>query len=299
MTNTEPERSLILHVDDVGMCHGANVAYLELSRLGTATSGSVMVPCPWFHEIAEAVGSDPAFDLGVHLTLNSEMPHYKWRPLSAPPASAGLTDAYGYFWEDVATLQRNAAPGAVETELRAQIDKAIEVGIDVTHLDAHMGAVMAPEFCDIYVRLGAEYGLPILLTSRIADYGPNHCFEGIDEEAHGRSVARARAMGFRIFDAVPETPWMHLDEVEPVYREKISGIPAGFSMFSLHCNAPGEIEVIEPDHFSMRTKEHALFREPSFLDWLKKQELHLAGFRGLRDELRRTMPNTSEGRPHG
>ncbi|MHA1571116.1 MAG: ChbG/HpnK family deacetylase, partial [Alphaproteobacteria bacterium] len=128
MTPPVPERTLILHVDDVGMCHGANVAYLELSRLGTATSGSVMVPCPWFHEIAEAVGDDNAFDLGVHLTLNAEMPHYKWGPLSAPPASAGLTDSYGYFWPDVATLQRKAAPEAVEAELRAQIDKAIAVG---------------------------------------------------------------------------------------------------------------------------------------------------------------------------
>ena len=296
MNAAEPIRTLILHVDDVGMCHGANVAYLELSRLGSCGSGSVMVPCPWFHEVAEAVGSDPAFDLGVHLTLNSEMPHYKWRPLSAPPAAAGLTDDYGCFWPDVATLQRKAAPGAVETELRAQIDMAIAVGIDVTHLDAHMGAAMTAEFCDIYVRLGAEYRLPILLTSRIADYGPRHCFEDFAEDVHAQHVASARAAGLPIFETVPETPWVHLDDVETVYRQMIGGVPAGLNMFSLHCNAPGDIEAIEPDNFAIRTKEYSLFRKPSFRVWLEQQGLHLTGFRALRDALRGAGPKTGRGR---
>ncbi|MDE0656329.1 MAG: ChbG/HpnK family deacetylase, partial [Acidimicrobiaceae bacterium] len=44
---------LVIHADDVGMNHGANRAFVELSRLGTVTAGSVMVPCPWFSEIAE------------------------------------------------------------------------------------------------------------------------------------------------------------------------------------------------------------------------------------------------------
>ena len=47
-------RVAILHVDDVGMCHGANVAFLELARAGFVDTGSVMVPCPWFPEIAAA-----------------------------------------------------------------------------------------------------------------------------------------------------------------------------------------------------------------------------------------------------
>ena len=164
MAAAKSRRRVVLHEDDVGMCHGANSAFLELVRLGVCSSGSVMVPCPWFLEIAEAAAADPSIDLGVHLTLNAEKRHYKWRPLTAPSPKSGLTDEHGFFHPDVATTRRKASPEAVETELRAQIDAAYAAGIDVTHLDAHMGAAFSPEFCDIYIRLGLEYRLPILLT---------------------------------------------------------------------------------------------------------------------------------------
>src|SRR5262245_4660966 len=90
-------RTVILHVDDVGMCHGANRAYLELARAGAVTSGSVMVPCPWFPEIAEAAAADGSLDLGVHLTLTAEWPHYRWRPISTSSPASGLLDDDGYF----------------------------------------------------------------------------------------------------------------------------------------------------------------------------------------------------------
>src|SRR3954465_15786085 len=90
------ERALILHVDDLAMCHGANHAYLEFAAAGLVTCGSVMVPCPWFREIAEAA-ADPKLDLGVHLTLTSEWPHYRWRPLSTTSRASGLIDDDGYF----------------------------------------------------------------------------------------------------------------------------------------------------------------------------------------------------------
>jgi chitin disaccharide deacetylase len=96
------ERALILHVDDLAMCHGANRAYLELAAAGLVTCGSVMVPCPWFREIAEAAAADPGLDLGVHLTLTSEWPHYRWQPLSTASRASGLIDDEGYFWRDVA-----------------------------------------------------------------------------------------------------------------------------------------------------------------------------------------------------
>ena len=151
---------VVIHQDDVGMCHGANVAFVELSRAGAVTSGSVMVPCPWFSEIAEIAAADRALDLGVHLTLTSEKAHYRWRPITGPPASAGLVDASGYMWRSVTEVRRHADPAAVEVELRAQVEAAIAAGIDVTHLDAHMGTALAPEFCAIYLQLGVDHRLP-------------------------------------------------------------------------------------------------------------------------------------------
>jgi predicted glycoside hydrolase/deacetylase ChbG (UPF0249 family) len=145
-------RTVVIHEDDVGMSHGANAAFQELSMMGACSSGSVMAPCPWFPEAVAMAKANPTLDLGVHLTLNSEKQPYRWRPLTSPPRSAGLTDEAGYFWSTVPGVRKHAAPEAVEAELRAQIDMTLAAGVDVTHLDAHMGAAMTPEFVDIYSR---------------------------------------------------------------------------------------------------------------------------------------------------
>ncbi|MER8407168.1 polysaccharide deacetylase family protein [Mesorhizobium sp. M1307] len=218
-------KRIVLHEDDVGMCHGANSAFLELSGLGVCSSGAVMVPCPWFLEMAESAAANPALDLGVHLTLNSEKQHYKWRPLTAPSRAAGLTDEFGFFWPDVATTRRKAVPQAVEAELRAQIDTAYRAGIDVTHLDAHMGAALSPEFCNIYIKLGLEYQLPVLLTKTLSAYSPNDNLVGVTEEAFQRGVALARAGGFAIFDAAIQTTWgrPRSRPIEPAYKALIDG----------------------------------------------------------------------------
>jgi hypothetical protein len=85
------ERAVILHVDDLAMCHGGNRAYLELARAGYVTCGSVMVPCPWFREIAESAAADPNLDVGIHLTLTSEWAQYRWRPISTRTVTSGAT----------------------------------------------------------------------------------------------------------------------------------------------------------------------------------------------------------------
>jgi len=91
-------RSVVLHEDDVAMTHGANSAFAELFACGSYSAGSVMVPCPWFPEAADLAVTNRQLDVGVHLTLTSEKRPYRWRPLTAPPRSAGITDEFGYFW---------------------------------------------------------------------------------------------------------------------------------------------------------------------------------------------------------
>src|SRR5262249_3296264 len=139
------EKAVILHVDDLAMCRGGNRAYLELARTGAVTCGSVMVPCPWVREIAEAAAVEPALDLGLHLPLASEWPHCRWRRLSTASHASGLIDGEGYFWRDVASLRAHLVPEAAGAELRAQIELAIAAGLRPTHIDAHMAAAILPE----------------------------------------------------------------------------------------------------------------------------------------------------------
>ena len=285
---------LVIHADDVGMCHGANRAYVELSHFGTVTSGSVMVPCPWFSETAEIAAGDDALDCGVHLTLNAEKEHYRWGPVSAATPSSGLVDDRGYLWRDVASVRRRAHPEAVEREWRAQIDRALAAGINVTHLDAHMGSALAPEWCDRYVAVGIDYGIPVLIAGSLAAYGPNrHLLDATTEaqavdEAIRSAAEDARAAGMPVFDLVLETDFSRPPTQPADYEgmlgslgQQLSG--GGLVFCAFHPNAPGgaEIEAIEPDTFHVRTDEYELFGADGWKEWLISQPYRLASMADL------------------
>jgi len=119
---------VILQVDDLGMCRDANRGFLSLAAQGYVSCGSVMVPCPWFREIAEAAAADPALDLGVHLALTSEWAGYCRAPISTVSCACGLIDDDGYLWRDVASLGARLIPEAAEIERRAQIARARSAG---------------------------------------------------------------------------------------------------------------------------------------------------------------------------
>ena len=276
---------LVVHADDVGMNHGANRAFVELSRSGTVTAGSVMVPCPWFSEIAEAAAADAGLDCGVHLTLNSEMTHYRWGPITRPGAASGLLDEHGYMWPTVADVRRHAHPEAVEAEWRAQIDRALAAGIDVTHLDAHMGSALAPEWCERYVAVGIDYGVPVLITAALRDYGPCNHLAGADEAPYARAAAAAAEAGMPVFDRVLETDFSRAPDEPADYRAMLGGLDAGLVYCAFHPNAPGgaEIEAIEPEQFHVRTDEYDLFRTARWSDWLRSRPYSLTTMRELRD----------------
>ncbi len=276
----------MFHQDDVGMCHGANVAFAELSKLGVIDAGSVMMPCPWSSETCELAALDPTLDLGVHLTLTAEKRHYRWRPLTTASPASGLVDADGYMWRSVADVRRHGDPGAVDEEMRAQVEQALARGVDVTHLDAHMGAALAPEFLASYLALGVEYRVPVLLTRELSGYGANRHLRGADEQAYAAMVRGAVEAGAVVFDGVGETPFgRDPGPVESLYREMVAGLGPGLWFLALHPNAPGELDAIEPDSAFIRTDEYDLFRRPDWRSWLDDQHLERVGFRALRDEL--------------
>jgi predicted glycoside hydrolase/deacetylase ChbG (UPF0249 family) len=280
---------MVIHADDVGMCHGANQAFVELSGLGVITSGSVMVPCPWFSEIAEIAAGDPALDVGVHLTLNAEQRGYRWAPVTRPSPAAGLTDEFGYSWSTVADVRAHAHPDAVEAEWRAQLDRALAAGVDVTHVDAHMGSALAPEWCDRYVALGIEYGLPALITESLGTYGPNNHLADVTEEQFAPFVDRARAAGMPVFGRVLETDFGRGRGEPHDYPGMLSGADEEMVYCAFHpCRpGPGEIERIEPAAHHVRVDEYEYFGTDAWQQWLDESPIEPIGMRGLRDEWRR------------
>ncbi len=270
------------------MCHGANRAFVELSHFGTITSGSVMVPCPWFSEIAETAAGDDSLDCGIHLTLNAEKKHYRWGPVSPAARSSGLVDEHGLLWRTVAEVRRNAHPDAVEQEWRAQIDRALAAGIKVTHLDAHMGSALAPEWCDRYVAVGIDYGVPVLITDSLAAYGPNrHVASPAEAQAADEAIraaaADARAAGMPVFDLVLETDFSRPPDQPADYEAMLSDLDDNLIYCAFHPNAPGgaEIEAIEPGTFHVRTDEYELFSTDEWREWLTGQPCELASMADL------------------
>jgi predicted glycoside hydrolase/deacetylase ChbG (UPF0249 family) len=160
---------LIIHADDMGVSHSENSASIHTMEKGVVTSGSIMVPCPWFPEIAAYAKSHPAADLGLHLTLTSEWKNYKWGPVTSKDKVQSLVDEQGYFNSTTPALMRNGKANEVEIELRAQIERAIKFGINPTHFDPHMASsVSTPEFLKVLIKLGHEYKVPVLLSRDLA-----------------------------------------------------------------------------------------------------------------------------------
>ncbi|MGZ7100058.1 MAG: polysaccharide deacetylase family protein [Candidatus Angelobacter sp.] len=165
-------RLLLIHADDLGMNHSVNRATFEALEKGWITSSSILVPCPWFPEVAGWAKQHPNADLGIHLALNSEWTTLRWGPVSSKDKVPSLLDATGYLPLDTPAVAQNAKPSEVESELRAQVDHAQSAGIHVTHLDSHMGALFeADNLFQVYKKMGNSYGLPIL-EARAGSHAP-------------------------------------------------------------------------------------------------------------------------------
>lgn len=264
-----PTFAVVIHEDDLGMCHGANTAFVELSGLGACTSGSVMVPCPWYAEIIDLTAGN-SYDVGVHLTLNSEKKHYRWRPLEARSRSGGLVDSAGFFHSNVPATRELADRRAVEDELRAQIESALAAGLLPSHLDAHMGCACTPEFIDIYVKLAAEYEIPAMLPKSFSDFDPAANWGDYEPEACNRKLGDLDLSWAIQFDAVIETPWRDSSSLEERYDRFFGRLQRGKNFLALHFNAPGEIEFIDPPMGARtRVAEYEYFRSSGIAERLK------------------------------
>eukprot|EP01093_Parvamoeba_rugata_P003913 TRINITY_DN1536_c0_g1_i3.p1 TRINITY_DN1536_c0_g1~~TRINITY_DN1536_c0_g1_i3.p1 ORF type:complete len:291 (-),score=53.88 TRINITY_DN1536_c0_g1_i3:1290-2162(-) len=165
---SEKTKLLIIHADDAGLSHSENMATIESLERGFVNSYSIMVPCPWFHEIALFAKGNSQFDYGIHLTLTCEWENYKFGPISPISAVPSLVDKDGYFYKKREDLRKYATPEHVYIELEAQVEKALNLGLKPSHIDSHMYSVGSDsKFFKIYKDLGRKYNLPILVNKQL------------------------------------------------------------------------------------------------------------------------------------
>jgi predicted glycoside hydrolase/deacetylase ChbG (UPF0249 family) len=154
---------ILLRLDDIGMCHSVNMAAKQVLETGMPVSMSVMVPCPWFTEAVEMLKQYKNVSVGIHLVLNSEWKNFRWGPVSGAAAVPSLVDSLGNFFPSRSLLfGNNPRLSEIETELRAQVDRALRAGLKIDYFDYHMGAAMQTlETRAIVEKLAKEYNVAI------------------------------------------------------------------------------------------------------------------------------------------
>jgi predicted glycoside hydrolase/deacetylase ChbG (UPF0249 family) len=158
---------LILNADDFGMNSAGTQATIDAMKAGGLTSATIMVPCGWFLKAVEFAKANPQASLGVHTTLTSEWGKYKWGPVLGRTAVPSLVDELGHFHPGVREVYAQANLEEVEKEVKAQIDRAIRAGVDITHIDSHMGTLQYdPKYHELYLKIAKDVNLPCRVAGR-------------------------------------------------------------------------------------------------------------------------------------
>lgn len=159
---------LIIHADDLGVTHSENAASISAMETGSVKSASIMVPCPWFPEMAAYARQHREKDFGLHITLTSEWKYYKWGPVTPLQNVPGLVDKNGFFYSSVDSVIQLASAAEVEEEIRNQVKRAKQFGIDPTHLDGHMYTVHHDlGFLKAYLKVGHEFNIPVFIYRQV------------------------------------------------------------------------------------------------------------------------------------
>jgi predicted glycoside hydrolase/deacetylase ChbG (UPF0249 family) len=283
---SENDRVVIIHTDDIGMCHAAVQAFKDLWNFGTITSGAVMVPCPWFPAVAQMCRQNPEMDMGVHATLNAEWESYRWSPLSSRDPASGLLDADGYFHQWQPAVYENARPEAVEMEVNAQIERALAVGIDVTHVDSHMGTIMSPLFIQSYIQAAASRGLPNMLP-RIDAKGMDFMTISENErKIYEPIMHQLLEAGIPMLEGLIAMP---LDEPTgqiEIGKRLLGNLPVGITHFILHPSIDtAELRSIAPD-WESRVANYNTFISDELKTFIEREDIKPIGYRQIRDAMR-------------
>jgi len=221
-------RLLIIHGDDLGMSHAVNRATFEALENHWITSSSILVPCPWFPEVAAWARTHQDADLGIHLAVNSEWTTFRWGPVSGREAVPSLLDTDGYLALEEAEVVAHAKPDEVEHELRAQVAFAKRAGVHLTHLDSHMGTLFHSQaLFNVYENVGRAYALPLLMERGGVRGGAQSPWGTHDESALVDRIVS-------IDPGVPAAAW------EAAYEKMLAPLPAGVYQLIVHLGFDGD-----------------------------------------------------------
>jgi hypothetical protein len=266
-------RLLIIHADDFGMMHSVNTAIEEAFENHWITSASILVPCPWFPEVALWAKTHPEADLGIHLALNADWTSYRWPPVSPQPKVSSLLDADGYLPLTTEYVASHAKMSDVEVETHAQVDKAKAAGIHITHVDTHMGTIVSTDdLLKVYLGTAQAYKVPALLIHSPTNRDLSHF--NLDPNTI-------------VLDSLIEImPGVSRPEWLAAYKRMLQPLPPGTYQLVVHlAHNDAEMQGATSDHpdwgAEWRQNDLDLVRNPEFQQFLKDQGFILISWRDL------------------
>ena len=282
---SKTDKVVIFHADDVGMCSSSVTAFTQLIEMKALSSGSAMVPCPWFPSIANYCKTATETDLGVHTTFTSEWSNYRWRPVSTCDHNSGLIDADGYFPKTIAQVQKTATSTHIDAEVNMQIDRALEAGVDVSHIDMHMGAMLHPNFLPAYVKAGVSRGIPVLAyrmsREQLSKWNNPELAERIP-----KIIEDLEMKGFPVIDHFYQTnlskPLSRFEEL----KQQLKLLKPGLTHVILHpAEDTPELRDICPD-WAGRTADFDVLRSKQFNQLVQNEGIVKIGYRDLRNVMK-------------
>ncbi|HMI55652.1 MAG TPA: polysaccharide deacetylase family protein [Gemmatimonadaceae bacterium] len=263
---------LILHADDLGAAHSIDVASFDALDKSAISSASIMVPTPWITEVAAYAKAHPNADLGIHLTLTSEWQTYRWGSVESKDKVPSLLDSIGTFPSEERLVAATAKPAEVEREIRAQINRALALGIRPTHLDSHMGALFtAPELAAIYVKVAREYHLPFLAV------------RGNPPGAPQAPLSEQDIVLDAVIIAGPQVP---RDQWKAFYLNAIANLKPGLTEMIVHLgHDDAELQAVtvnhEPYGSAWRQRDYEVVTSPEFRKALRDNHVILVTWKDL------------------
>lgn len=271
---------LILHADDLGMSHSENAATFYSMEHGSVNSSSIMMPTPWVTEAVAYQHSHPNADFGLHLTLTSEWNYLKWGPVACKSDVPGLVNKNGFLYSSVDSVYRTGSSAEVEKELRAQIEKAKMLGIDITHLDSHMGTLFGrADYLKVLIKLGREYKVPVLLSKPAFRVAFNMNLDTMTNEND--------VMIDMIYTASPQD---YKNGMENYYTSVLKSLQPGVSELIFHVGYNDtEMQAATIGHADWgaewRQADFNFFTSEKCKTILNEQHIHLITWREIRDKL--------------
>ena len=265
---------LILHADDLAVAHSEDAASFDALDKQAVTSASIMVPCPWLPEVADYAKAHPDADLGLHLTLTSEWKTYRWGPVESKDKVPSLLDPSGYLWPDTPQSVGALKADEAEREIRAQIERAVVMGIHPTHLDSHMGTLFSrPDLFAVYVKVAREYKLPFL------------AFIAPDTPKELSSVLSSKDV--LLNSVVIADPSVHPSDWNAFYANAIKNLKPGVTEIIVHLgHDDAELQAVTVDHAdygaAWRQRDYDVVTGPGFKKLLEENHVILIHWSDLK-----------------